>query len=339
MLAMAASLLAALLVDVGVTRAADTFTPDGAAAELTRLLAGERAAHGLPALAVDPFLAWVARDGPVPCPDGPIADGRAKDMALSGYFSHQLRLCPTYDVRLAFQSWGYTTYLGEIIAFNGGYDFSPFPYQFGCDVRQGNCTGVTTEAPTTVAMTSNQFMTSQGHRDVVLSSLYDRFACGAWEVPWSDYPGEFETYYTCLFAHGPGTGVVPSPTPSASDGPAPGPVEEPAPTKPTPTITPSPTATPTPTSPTNPAPTITPLVTRRSGGRERLAALVRDRAGLRVVLLVVDGHLRHRSWCHGASVCAPASWLKLSRGHHRITWTAVGVDGRSRTTSVRLRVR
>jgi hypothetical protein len=260
-------------------------------------------------------------------------------MALSGYFSHQLRLCPTYDVGWAFQSWGYTTSLGEIIAFNGGYNFSPFPYQFDCDVREGNCTGVTATAPATVAMASYQFMTSQGHRDVVLSSLYDRFACGAWEVPWPDYPGEFETYYSCLFAQGPGVGVVPSPTPLASDGPTPVSPEEPAPTVPTPTITPSPTATPAPTSPTSPAPTITPLVTRRSGGRGRLAALVRDRAGLHVVLLVVDGHLRHRTWCHGAFVCAPASWLTLSRGHHRITWTAVGVDGRPRTTSVRLRVR
>lgn len=237
-LAIAASLLAGLVVDARVTRAADTFTPNGAAAELTRLLAGERAAHGLPALDVDPFLARVARDGPVPCPDGQIADGRARDMAVSGYFSHQLRLCPTYGVGSAFQSWGYTTNMGEIIAFNGGYNFSPFPYQFGCDVREETCTGVLTTAPTTVAIASYQFMTSESHRDVVLTSLYDRFECGAWDVPWPDYPGEHETYYTCLFARGPGTGVVPSRTPAASAGPAPVPTDQPAPTMQVPTISP-----------------------------------------------------------------------------------------------------
>ena len=237
-------LLAGLLV-VPVTKAitttTTTFTPDGAAADLVRLLEGERPTHGLPALAVDPFLAWVARDGPVPCPGGQIAWGRAKDMAMSGYFSHQLRLCPTYDIGCAFQAWGYigsssgatsSQAVGEIIASNSGYNFNPYPYQFGCDVLQANCGGASTTAPTTVAIASYQFMTSQGHRDVALSTLYDRFACGSWQVPWTDYPEFFTTYYSCLFASGPGTAVAPSPSPTPTA---------------TPTPSPSPSATPRPT--------------------------------------------------------------------------------------------
>lgn len=233
-----------------ITTTTTTFTPDGAAAELVRLLNGERVYHGLPALPVDPFLAWVARDGPVPCPDGQVANGRAKDMALNDYFSHQLRLCPTYDISSAFQAWGYIgsasnatsgQTVGEIVAYNSGYDFNLYPYTFGCDVLYNNCNGSTTSAPSTVGLASAQFMTSQGHRDVVLSTLFDRFACGAWQVPWTDYPGSFTTYYSCLFASGPGTAVAPAPTPTA----IPIPIITPTP-KPIATSTPSPSATPRP---------------------------------------------------------------------------------------------
>jgi uncharacterized protein YkwD len=96
-----------------------SFNPDTAASELMRLLNGERTTHGLPALEVDPFLAWVARDGPVACPDGSgTMEGRAKDMAVNNYFSHALRLCPTANALDAMRAWGYASYLGEIIAVN-----------------------------------------------------------------------------------------------------------------------------------------------------------------------------------------------------------------------------
>ena len=197
-----------------------TFNPDNAASELTRLLNGERAAHGLPVIEVDPFLAWVARDGPVACPDGSgTMDGRAKDMAINNYFSHALRLCPGYDVGDAMRSWGYTSYLGEIVAMNGGYNFEPFPYQFGCDVTEANCTGESTTAPTTVAIASYQFMTSQGHRDIVLSTYYDRFACGAWQT-------SNGSFYACMFAFGPGNEVPPAPTPTPTPTPAPTPLPD-----------------------------------------------------------------------------------------------------------------
>lgn len=59
---------------------------------------------------------------------------------------------------------------------------------------------------------------------------------------------------------------------------------------------------------------------------------------VRAVILGQDPYPT-RSHAMGLAFSVPARWLTLSRGHHRITWTAVGVDGRSRTTSVRLRVR
>ena len=216
-----ALLVAALALAAPAAASGATFTPNAAASELVRLLNGERATHGLPALAVDSFLALKARDGAVVCPDGSgTMEGRAKDMATHNYFAHALRLCPTYDVGDAMTSWGFTSYLGEIIGYNGGYDFNPFPYQYGCDVRQANCTGATTTAPTTVAIASYGFMTSQAHRDIVLSTLYDRFACGAWQT------AAGTTYYSCMFAYGPGTGSVPTPAPT----PAPTPKLTPAPT-------------------------------------------------------------------------------------------------------------
>ena len=201
-------------VSTGSAAAADpTFTPDGAASELMRLLNGERTTHGLPALAIDPFLAAQARDGAIDCPNGAgTMEGRAKDMALSGFFAHSLRLCQTYDILDAMYAWGYRGTYGENIAMNGGYDYSPYPYQFGCDVHQANCTGANTHAPTTAAIASYQFMTSQGHRDNALSTAYDRFACGAWAAP----NGQ-DKYYACIYAYGPGTRAAPPPPPGPDE--------------------------------------------------------------------------------------------------------------------------
>ena len=113
-----ASLAAVLALSVPASASAATFTPNVAASELVRLLNGERTTHGLPALAVDSFLTIKARDGAVVCPDGSgTMEGRAKDMATHNYLAHALRLCPTYDVGDAMTSWGYTSYLGEIIGY------------------------------------------------------------------------------------------------------------------------------------------------------------------------------------------------------------------------------
>ena len=258
---LAAGLFLALFSDAPVTGAAANFTPNAAASELVRLLNGERTTHGLPALAVDPFLAWVTRDGPVPCPNGgPIAEGRAKDLAISGTLSHTLRLCPAYDIGSPMDAWGYRGAMGEILAENGGYDFNPFPYQWGCDVHQANCTGATTSAPTTVALASYQFMTSQGHRDNVLSPLFDRFGCGAWQVPDPDPTIRISTTYACLFASGPGTATVGGSTPKPT--PAPTPTSKPTASAPVSSSTPKPTPAPTPTSKPISTPTARPVAER-----------------------------------------------------------------------------
>jgi uncharacterized protein YkwD len=214
------SLLVAGLLAGGATATSNpVFSPDPAAAELARLLNGERTTNGLPELAVDPFLQWVARDGPVACPDGAgIMEGRSKDMALNSYFSHSLRLCPTYDIGDAMYAWGYHSFVGEIIAFNGGYDYSPFPYQFGCDVHETNCTGSSTLAPTMLTVAAHGWMDSQGHRDNVLSPNFDRFACSGWATP-----DGHDHYFTCIFAYGPGTSIAPDPLPAPSVDPTPTP--------------------------------------------------------------------------------------------------------------------
>ncbi len=260
---LAAGLFLALFTDTPVTGAAAKFTPNAAAAELVRLLNGERTTHGLPALSVDPFLAWVTRDGPVPCPNGgPVAQGRAKDLAISGTLSHTLRLCPAYDIGSPMDGWGYGGAIGEILAENGGYDFNPFPYQWGCDVHQANCTGATTSAPTTVALAAYQFMTSQGHRDNVLSPLFDRFGCGAWQVPDPDPRIGISTTYACLFASGPGTATVGGSTPKPT--PAPTPTSKPIPSAPVSSSTPKPTPAPTPTSKPISTPTMQSVAERTS---------------------------------------------------------------------------
>ena len=313
---------------------ADMFTPEGAAAELMRLLAGERAFAGVPALEVDPFLAWVARDGPVPCPaNGPVADGRAKDMAISGILSHSLRLCPAFDIGSAFGSWGYGSRVGEIVAMNGGYDFSPFPYAVGCQISdpyQEHCLGPATHAPMTVAIASSQFMYSAGHREVVLDPAYDRFACGAWQAPNGD------DYYSCLYASGPGTATLPpppspsspasepTPTPSAnaSGSPMPSTIPDPSPS---PAISPSPVVR---------LPAITLSRPAHRSGRERLRAVVRSSVGVRGVVLTVDGRVRLRVDCHDRTTCSPVIWLRLRPGAHRVTWLAV--DGAGRTSTLRV---
>ena len=237
-----------------VATASPTFTPDTAASALMKLLEGERSAHGLPSLAVDPFLVDVARDGPVPCPDGQVASGRAKDMAVHDYFSHQLRLCPSKDVGYAFDAWGYGGAVGEVIAMNDGYDFNTFPYQYGCDLHQTNCDGGDTTAPTTVAIAAYQFMTSQGHRDVVLSKSFTRFGCGAWQT-------SHGAFYACLYADGPRkAAATPTPKPTATPTPKPtaAPIAAPTPSM-SPTATPTPTASPRPKATPKPSPTAQPI--------------------------------------------------------------------------------
>lgn len=309
-------LLAGLLAG-GASAASDaTFTPDGAASELMRLLNGERTQAGLPPLAIDPFLAVQARDGAIDCPNGAgTMDGRAKDMALSGFFSHDLRICGNdpatgapYNILDTMRSWGYASYMGENIAMNVGYGYSPFPYQFGCDVHQANCGGPNTTAPVTVAIASYQFMTSPGHRNLVLSTYVDRFACGAWSVPSVQYPGEAETYYACLYAYGPGTREVPTPTPTPT-------------ATPTPTPTPEPTPVPDETAPSMTGLTAPAVVTTTNGSFVTAWSATDDRAVSGYVVWIRKGS---GAWSEQPAQTAPSKTFKgLSSG----TWH-VGVRAR-----------
>jgi uncharacterized protein YkwD len=230
-------LLVGLPIAGAVAASGAVFTPDAAASEVMRLLNGERAQAGLPTLAIDPFLAAQARDGAIDCPNGAgTMEGRAKDMALHDFFSHNLRICGNdpanglpYDILDAMYAWGYLGMDGENLAYNSGYDYDPIAYQFGCDVHEMNCTGGTTQAPSTVERAARAWMASQGHRDNALSTAYDRFGCGAWESP----APESYHYYACLYAYGPGTREAPAPTPTPEPTPTPAPTPIPTP-EPTP---------------------------------------------------------------------------------------------------------
>jgi uncharacterized protein YkwD len=277
------------------------FTPDGAAAELARLLNGERAAQGLPALAIDPFLALKARDGAVACPDGSgTVEGRAKDMASSGYFSHSLRLCPTYSALDAMAGWGYTAARGEIIAMNSGYGYGAQGYTYGCDVGGSGCGGGSTTAPATVGVAAHGFMTSQGHRDIVLSPAYDRFACGAWQVDWVSQPGSYTRYYACMFSFGPGA-ATPPPTPDRT------------------------------------APAVSTRISR-SGSTWTFRATFRDSGGLATAVVYVDGR-RLSHWTLGGARSASRSARKrtwtMPRGWHTVAWKVTDKAGNQRVVRKR----
>ena len=234
--------LAGLLAGGAVAASGPQFTPGNAESELIRLINGERAANGAPPLVVDPFLQWVARDGPVDCPNGgETMEGRAKDMAVHDFFSHDLRTCGIkpgttglYSIIDAMHNWGYSI-VGENAAMDGGFAYTATTYQFGCDVDHANCTGGTTQAPSTVATAAYGWMGSPGHRFNILTTAYARFGCGAWELP---APDSYH-YYVCMFAYGPGTREAPAPTPTPVATPTPDPT-------PTPEPTPDPTPEPTP---------------------------------------------------------------------------------------------
>jgi hypothetical protein len=282
--AMAAALLTGSMVwQVPSVRAAGP--ADAYAREMTRLINGARATAGKPALKVDVFLASVARDGAIPCPDDPAMTiaGRSLDFATTGQMSHLLRLCdaPAYTlstvkfVNVMQTAWGYGS-VGEILLVNGGYGGAEYLYTY-------NGWSTWTYATTGHGMTG--WSTSSTHWNVIMGS-YDRVGCGAWS------PSGSTVYYTCLFSAGgpspsglaapptasPFNDPLPTPAPTVAPTPAPvatpAPVRTPAPTrKPaattkapaaagaTPTPGTAPTAEPTPTPTPTPAPTATPTPT------------------------------------------------------------------------------
>lgn len=210
----------------GPARAAESaWRGDLAAAEAVRLINGERSYRGLRTLYVDRLLTDKARDGALRCPNDStkVMAGRARDMALSGVFSHGLRLCGTkvvngtttyrYTALDLYASWGYNTYRAEILARNN-YPMDAKTYRYGCRIDGTGCsTTKTTTASASVAVAMSGWMRSSAHRGAILGK-YDRVGCGAW---FNASAGR--KVYTCLFSlGGPDNRDLTSPTVSARTG-------------------------------------------------------------------------------------------------------------------------
>jgi hypothetical protein len=194
------------------------------ATELVRLINGERAHLGKPALRTDTFLAAKARDGAVTCPNDAtkVMAGRAKDFAVYGFGSnaHALRLCPTYTSMDAMKLWGYRGARGEIAALNGGYGTAKVGYAYGCSPSVRTCPGPSTSTYSTTAHAMLNWTSSPGHYSIIVGA-YDRVGCGAWVGS----NGAF--YYDCMFSRGgraaarsaakSGGGAAPAASAAASD--------------------------------------------------------------------------------------------------------------------------
>jgi hypothetical protein len=212
-MAMAAlMLLPAWSVSVPVVRAAGA--ADAQAAELVRLINGERAYAGKPALRLDRFLASKARDGAIWCPNDAslVMAGRAKDIALYGPMSHNLRLCSQYSVTAAMKTWGYAGGRGEILAMNSGYGTGSVTYAYGCSPSVADCPGPETSTYNTTAHAMAGWMRSSGHYAVIVGG-YDRVGCGGWVSSSGGY------YYSCLFSLGGAPISTPKPPSKATSRP------------------------------------------------------------------------------------------------------------------------
>jgi uncharacterized protein YkwD len=235
---------------------------DAQSSELVRLINGARAADGLSALSVDPFLASKARDGAIPCPDDPgkTIAGRAQDYAATGTMSHELRLCDSPSIALSGttyvsvlqNAWSYWN-VGEINLVNGGYGNGAFLYTHGS-------WGTWTYSTTGNAMLG--WESSSSHWDIIMGG-YDRVGCGGWASSDSTY------YYECSFSQGGSSpdGLEAPPTSPPFDNPVPTPVPAP-PVAPTPVPPVAPTTIPVPV----PARTHAATTTTGPGGGSGLAS-------------------------------------------------------------------
>jgi uncharacterized protein YkwD len=214
-LVVAAVLLPAWSATAPQARAAGA--ADAQASELVRLINGERVTAGKSALGLDRYLAGKARDGAIWCPNdaSKVMAGRAKDIALNGPFSHNLRLCSQYSVTDAMKTWGYGGARGEILAMNSGYGTSQVTYAYGCTPSVSECPGPETSAYATTARAMTGWMHSSGHYSIIVGN-YDRVGCGAWVGSNGTY------YYSCLFSRGGGPVATPKPPSKATARPGAG---------------------------------------------------------------------------------------------------------------------
>ena len=193
---------------------------DSKGAALMRLVSADRKALGKSSLAIDPSLVAIARNAPFACPtkSSLTITGRARDMAVRSYFSHDIKGCRKSD-GTAYRAreilavlYGYTGSRSEIIHWNSA-GTADTTYKVGCDSNGSNCKGGTITVSKTVATAQRNFMSSSTHRAVELSTTYDRFGCGSKKAPDSA-----RVYYACLFTAG-GPTVLAKPTPTPSPAP------------------------------------------------------------------------------------------------------------------------
>ena len=187
-----------------------------------RLVSADRKALGKSSLAIDPSLVAIARNAPFTCPtkSSLTITGRARDMAVRAYFSHDIKGCRKSD-GTAYRAreilavlYGYTGSRSEIIHWNSA-GTADTTYKVGCDSNGSNCKGGTITVSKTVATAQRNFMSSSTHRAVELSTTYDRFGCGSAKAPDSA-----RVYYACLFtAGGPTVLAKPTPTPTPTPDP------------------------------------------------------------------------------------------------------------------------
>ena len=199
---------------------------DSKGAALMKLVNADRKALGKSTLAIDPSLVAIARNAPFACPSKTSMEitGRARDMAVRAYFSHDIKGCTKSD-GTAYRAreilavlYGYTGSRSEIIHWNSA-GTAETSYKVGCSSSGTNCTGGTITVTKTVATAQRNFMMSSTHRAVELSTNYDRFGCGS-----SKAPDSARVYYACLFTAGGPTPLpkpTPDPTPAASPTPEP----------------------------------------------------------------------------------------------------------------------
>ena len=209
------------------TTASESATPppagsDSKGAALMKLVNADRKALGKSTLAIDPSLVAIARNAPFACPSKSSMEitGRARDMAVRSYFSHDIKGCRKAD-GTAYRAreilavlYGYTGSRSEIIHWNSA-GTAETSYKVGCSSSGTNCKGGAITVTKTVATAQRNFMMSSTHRAVELSTNYDRFGCGS-----SKAPDSARFYYACLFTAG-GPTALPKPTPAASPTPEP----------------------------------------------------------------------------------------------------------------------
>ena len=215
--------VSALYAATGVLTAPPSGAPSTAdpfAADLMRLINLDRKALGKAPYLIDPRLSEIARNAHFTCPTNPKKsyNGRARDMADRGYFSHTIPGCyssgttPYRSIALVRKVFGYAGARSEILHWNS-YGTAKTTYHLGCDIHGKACRGATTTAPFTVTLAQRSFMSSAPHRAAELNS-YQRFGCGTAKAP-----GSSKTYFACLFADGGSSIKAPTPPPPAKPAP------------------------------------------------------------------------------------------------------------------------